>query len=350
MKATPSTPMRSPRSRPSRVSIASAPRTSARACSWMRPLRSTRSRNAILPWPRRAARRPATRWRTSVSSPASRASWVARTSAIGSTPGYACGNGSTPSARRRSSFSRRTASSSSAIPGPLEADFDGGDAQLARTAAGQRDLDDVVALAADEGAADGRLVRQALRRLGLGRADDRERLVLAALLVGDLHDGADLDDVRRQVLCVDDRRRAQLLLDGGDALLEHGLLVLRVVVLGVLRDVAERASLLDPLGDFAPPVRLQVDELELELLEAFRGEDDVLGHRPNRPTAGWERGSVTAPLGPSPRVRRPPRRGGAGCGGPRAPRRATRFAGARRSARDPPPAGRRTRGRTCAGS
>ena len=32
----------------------SGPSTSAFACSWMRPERSSRSRKAILPWPRRA--------------------------------------------------------------------------------------------------------------------------------------------------------------------------------------------------------------------------------------------------------------------------------------------------------
>ena len=83
---TPSTPIRSPRSNPSSRSIPSAPSSSTRAWSWIRPERSTRSRNAILPWPRRAARRPATRWRTSVSSPAARPACAARTAAIGSTP------------------------------------------------------------------------------------------------------------------------------------------------------------------------------------------------------------------------------------------------------------------------
>ena len=47
----------------------SSPSTSMRACSWILPVRSTRSRNAALPEPRRAAIRPATRWASSVSSP-----------------------------------------------------------------------------------------------------------------------------------------------------------------------------------------------------------------------------------------------------------------------------------------
>ena len=52
-------------------------------------------------------------------------------------------------------------------------------------------------------------------------------------------------------LLVDHGRAAQPLLELGDPLLEQRLLVLGVVVLGVLRDVAELARLLDPLGDLA---------------------------------------------------------------------------------------------------
>ena len=62
----------SPRSSVVRRSNASSPRTSRRACSWILPVRSTRSRNAAPPPPRRAASRPATRWASSVSSPTSR--------------------------------------------------------------------------------------------------------------------------------------------------------------------------------------------------------------------------------------------------------------------------------------
>jgi hypothetical protein len=61
LNAVPSTPIRSPRSSVEQRSKRLLAEHVARACSWMRPERSTRSRNAILPWPRRAARRPATR-------------------------------------------------------------------------------------------------------------------------------------------------------------------------------------------------------------------------------------------------------------------------------------------------
>src|SRR4029079_824860 len=137
----------------------------------------------------------------------------------------------------------------------------------------------VVALAADQRAAHGRLVGElALLRVRLGRADDRELLRLAGLLVLDRDDGPDLDGVGRDVLGVDDLRRAQALLELRDPLLEHHLLVLCVVVLGVLRDVAELAGLLDALGPLAPAGGLQLLQLFLQPLEPFGGQDDVSCH------------------------------------------------------------------------
>jgi hypothetical protein len=59
------------------------------------------------------------------------------------------------------------------------------------------------------------------------------------------------------------------------------LLVLGVVVLGVLRDVAELACLLDPLGDLTAALGRQVLDLLLQILESLGGEDDVLGHAGN---------------------------------------------------------------------
>ena len=59
-------------------------------------------------------------------------------------------------------------------------------------------------------------------------------------------------------------------------MLEHRLLVLRVVVLGVLGDVAELARDADPLRDLAPLVGQQVLDLLLELLVALGREDDFL--------------------------------------------------------------------------
>jgi hypothetical protein len=58
--------------------------------------------------------------------------------------------------------------------------------------------------------------------------------------------------------------------------LEHRLLVLGVVVLGVLGDVAELAGDPDPLRDLAALLGLQVLDLLLELLVPLCGEDDFL--------------------------------------------------------------------------
>jgi len=58
--------------------------------------------------------------------------------------------------------------------------------------------------------------------------------------------------------------------------LEQRLLVLRVVVLGVLGDVAELARGLDPVRDLAALVVREILDLLLKLLLAFRSKDDVL--------------------------------------------------------------------------
>ena len=114
--------------------------------------------------------------------------------------------------------------------------------------------------------------------VGLGRADDRVLQRLAGSLVLDGHLRADADDVAGELGRVDHRRGAQLVLERRDARLEHRLLVLGVVVLGVLRDVAELARFLDALGDLAALVVREVLDLGLQLVEAFRSEEDVLLH------------------------------------------------------------------------
>src|SRR3954469_14010003 len=121
------------------------------------------------------------------------------------------------------------------------------DLELALRAARDGNRHHVVALVSEQRLADRRLVRQLhLARVGLGRADDLVLDGLLRLLILDVHDRTDRDDVGRDRTLVDQGCRTQLVLELGDLLLEHGLLVLRVVVLGVLRDVAEAARLLDP--------------------------------------------------------------------------------------------------------
>src|SRR5690242_14022485 len=186
-----------------------------------------------------------------------------------------------PSARRRSSFARRVARSSEPSSSAIDAlrDVDLGDLELALLAAGEGHVDRVAALVPEQGLADRRLVGELLLpRVRLGRADDRVLVALAGLLVLDVHGHPDLDNIGRQVGGVDHLRGAQALLELGDLLLEHHLLVLGVVVLGVLRDVAELAGLLDALGHLATLRGLQVVELALERLETLGSEDDVLGH------------------------------------------------------------------------
>src|SRR6476660_8375617 len=186
-----------------------------------------------------------------------------------------------PSARRRSSFARRVARSSELSSSAIAAlrDVDLSDLELALLAAGQGHVDRVAALVLEQRLADRGLVGELLLPgVRLGRADDRVLVGVAGLLVLDVHGHADLDDVGRQLGRVDDLRGAQALLELGDLLLEHHLLVLGVVVLGVLRDVAELAGLLDALGHLATLGGLQVVELALKRLETLGSEDDVLGH------------------------------------------------------------------------
>jgi hypothetical protein len=69
---------------------------------------------------------------------------------------------------------------------------------------------------------------------------------------------------------------AKALLERGDPMLEQGLLVLRVVVLGILRDVTELAGDANPVRDLAALVVRQVLDLRLELLVPLWSEDDFL--------------------------------------------------------------------------
>src|SRR5215210_7853395 len=216
-----------------------------------------------------------------------------------------------PPSRSASSLRRRTASSPASPWGLVTAtlgaalrslrDFDLRDLELAGLAVGQLHGHLVVALVADQGLADGRLVGElVLGRVGLGRADDRVLERLARRLVLDVDERAHAHDVVVELGGVDHRGRAQLVLERSDARLEHGLLVLGVVVLRVLGDVTELARFLDALRDLAAPVGGEGLDLLLEILESFGGEDDVLLHqgRPLRRRysggSGRERRSMVA--------------------------------------------------------
>src|SRR5712692_4638715 len=150
------------------------------------------------------------------------------------------------------------------------------DLELERAARG-RHLDDLALLLAQDRLADGRLVRElALRRVRLRRADDVVLNGLVRVHVLQLHVRADRDDVLGDLLLVDHARVEEALLELGDPVLEHRLLVLGVVVLRVLGDVAELARLLDALGNLATLLGREVVDLLLELLVALCSEDYVL--------------------------------------------------------------------------
>ena len=98
---------------------------------------------------------------------------------------------------------------------------------------------------------------ESLRSAGFASAEPDDE-VLGRLLRVDVtqaHDGADRDDARVDLPLVDDLGVREALLELGDAVLEHHLLVLRVVVLGVLGDLAELARSRDALGDLAALLR-----------------------------------------------------------------------------------------------
>ena len=94
-----------------------------------------------------------------------------------------------------------------------------------------------------------------LGRVRLRRADDEVLDRLLRVHVAQAHDGADGHDARVDAPLVDDLGVREPLLELRDAVLEHHLLVLRVVVLRVLGDLAELASCCDALRDLAPPRR-----------------------------------------------------------------------------------------------
>ncbi len=76
----------------------------------------------------------------------------------------------------------------------------------------------------------------------------------------------------------DDHMVAHHVLDDEDATFEHSLLVLRLVVLGVLRDVTEVLGVLDALGHLGATYRAQLFQLALQLDETVLREQHRLVH------------------------------------------------------------------------
>src|SRR5918999_488994 len=121
------------------------------------------------------------------------------------------------------------------------------------------------------------------RRVRLVGADDLERPLLS-LPADDPegHRGAQVDRVRLDLRRVDNLHVAYPALELTDPALQQALFILRLVVLGVLRDIPELTSLADAVGDLLATRLGQVCEFLLELLEPFRGNQllVLIGHKP----------------------------------------------------------------------
>jgi hypothetical protein len=127
---------------------------------------------------------------------------------------------------------------------------------------------------AEEGLAHRGLVADAtLGRRGLGGADDHVLDLLAVHV--QLHLAADLDLLVVAVR-VDDDGVLHHLLEREDAALEEGLVVLRLLQLGVLGEIAELHGGVDPVRDLLALHRAKLLELGLELLQAIGRDRDRL--------------------------------------------------------------------------
>src|SRR6185503_166153 len=116
-----------------------------------------------------------------------------------------------------------------------------------------------------ERAPDRRLVADLpLLRRCLSRSDDR--VLLFASVGLDRNVAPDLDEIVLLVL-VDDLSVLDHLLEGHDPALEEGLVVLRLLQLGVLGEIAELHGRVDPLGHLGALGRSQLFKLRLQLLE-----------------------------------------------------------------------------------
>src|SRR5215203_251883 len=130
------------------------------------------------------------------------------------------------------------------------------------------------------------------RRVRLVGADDLERPLLP-LPAGDPEGdrGTEVDRVFLGLRRVDHLHVAYPALELTDPALQQALLVLRLVVLGVLRDVPELPGLPDAVGDLLATHLGQVREFILELLQTLRGNEFLvlIGHKPRDYKGGCNR-------------------------------------------------------------
>ena len=132
---------------------------------------------------------------------------------------------------------------------------------------------------AQQGLAEGGVLRDGpVHGVGLLRAHDLVHHSLVEFLVQHGDRGAQADRAAVRGLLLDDHIVGQDLLDLSHAGVKLALLVLGLIVLAVLRQVSERAGLLDQLGHFLLPNCLQIIHLVLKLFQALGAEFIFLCH------------------------------------------------------------------------
>ena len=116
-------------------------------------------------------------------------------------------------------------------------------------------------------------------RIGRFFLNRRNLFVIGFVFVNDGHARAETDDVRADLALVHDDGVLDHRFQLGDALLQHGLIVLRCVVFGVLAQVAVGNCNFQLLGDLHFFGSLFVFKLFLHALKAFAGNNHMLGVR-----------------------------------------------------------------------
>src|ERR671910_1596616 len=173
--------------------------------------------------------------------------------------------------------------SGSRAPGALAGRLDVDDLVL-RRAAGGRYHDLLPHLPLEYGPSHrGGVAELPARRVRLVGADDLERPLLSISADGpQRYPSTEVDRVFLGFRRVDNLHVAYPALELTDPALQQALFVLRLVVLGVLRDVPELTSLADAVGYLLATRLGQVCEFLLELLEPYRGNQllVLIGHKP----------------------------------------------------------------------
>src|SRR5260370_31829295 len=271
----------SPRSISFAIAKASSPTSFCRTNSWKRPVRSCRSKKMTFPCPRADMIRPASDQVSPSARPCSgRSAYLAAKPAACAVTSYRVAeNGSTPRSRSAARLARRAATRSlmtclRGLLGFLGVLVDRLDLVLHLTAR-RGDVDRLAFLAAHQRAPERRLVGEPrVLRIGLSRADDGELVAGLRARLDDLDRRAEVHFICDVVARVDDARVADHRFEFEDASFDKGLLLLRILVFGVFRHIAEFFGLPNALVDLAAMHGLEVVELVFELLQTITGQND----------------------------------------------------------------------------